>query len=41
MFFCAKEVMLATVTVISGDQARRPIAEVAQQYFAEVVSRCS
>jgi peptide/nickel transport system substrate-binding protein len=25
-----------TVTVISGDQARRPIAEVAQQYFAEV-----
>jgi len=24
------------VTVITGDQARRPIAEVAQQYFAEV-----
>jgi peptide/nickel transport system substrate-binding protein len=25
-----------TVTVITGDQARRPIAEVAQQYFADV-----
>jgi peptide/nickel transport system substrate-binding protein len=25
-----------TVSVITGDQARRPIAEVAQQYFAEV-----
>ena len=33
--------MLATVTVISGDQARRPIAEVALQYLAKVVSRFS
>jgi peptide/nickel transport system substrate-binding protein len=30
------EKLAFTVTVISGDQARRPIAEVAQQYFAEV-----